>query len=83
MTHLNHDHCKRENICFLAVLLLLPNLRGSPLITEAVLEGRSLYGIRVLSDLSEPKIRDENMTSVLYKDIGLVKCQCGMKRGPK
>jgi hypothetical protein len=35
------------------------------------------YGIQVLSDRSETKIRDSCMTGVVHKDIWLTGCQYG------
>ena len=81
--HLNHDHCERENVYFLAVPLPFQNLRGGPPKTETLLERDDRYGIQILSYISEAKTCDEDATIDLHKDIGLVRCQRGMKLGPK
>ena len=81
MTYLDHDHRKGENVRFLAVFPITPNLGRGPLQlhTEAVLKRRVLHGIQVFGDLCKAEIRDPNVTGVLHQDVELVGCQCGMR----
>ena len=78
MTYLNHHHGERENVGFLAVFQLVPNLRRSPPHGEANLIRDGPRGIRVLSDPSEAKIRDAYVIGIFHKDVGLTKHQYGV-----
>ena len=71
VTHLDHDHRKRENVHFLVVFRLFPNLRRGPPHAEVILARNAPHGIQVPSDLSETKIGDAHMTGVFHQDVGL------------
>ena len=80
--HLDHDHRKREDICFLAVCsLLVQDLRRSPSHSVAMITYGGPYGIQVLSDHSKPKIRDPRATGGICKDVRLAGCQYDGERG--
>ena len=40
----------------------------------------ALYGIQVLGDCGEAKIRDDGVTGVVYENVWLAGCQCGGER---
>ena len=80
MTHLDHDHRKRENVCLLAVFILDQHLWRSPSHGAAILIRSAPYGIWAPGDLREAKIRDVCVAGVFYEDIRLVGYQCVVKQ---
>ena len=77
MTRLDHDHRKSENVRFLTAPPPSQDLWRSPPRGVAAVKRGGRYGIQVLSDGSETKIRDACMTRVVHKDIRLAECQHG------
>jgi len=51
MTYLDHDHCEREDVRFLAAWLLVQNLWRGPSRGVTILTLGAPYGIQVESDL--------------------------------
>ena len=79
VTCLDHDHCERENIRFLAMCPPVQNLWCSPSRGVTMLMRDTLYGIQVSSDRSEAKVCETCMIGVVHKDVWLDVCQCGGK----
>ena len=67
MTHLDHDHRERVNVSFLAIISLYPHLWRDPQIRRAP------RGIQDFGDLGEAKVRDQYVTGIFHKDVGLVR----------
>jgi hypothetical protein len=73
--YLNHDHRESENIRFPAMRPLVQDLwRGPPHSVTMLMRG-TLYGVWVLSDRSEAKVRETCMIRVVHKDVWLHVCQ--------
>ena len=83
VTHLNHNHRERENVRFIAIFPLVPNLRRDPPHREAILNRSTPHRMRVFGDLRETKVRDAYVTRVFHKDVGLVRCKWDMKQDRK
>jgi len=80
VTHLDHDHCERENIPFLAVHSAPSrDLWCGPLHSVIWIIRDTLCRTRALNDRSTTKIHDPCLTSDIHEDIRLEKCQCGGK----
>ena len=78
MTHLDHDHCERENIRFFAVRpLLAQDLRRGPSRGVTPITQGTPYGVLILSDHSKTEIRDLCTTGGIHKDVRLAECQGG------
>ena len=77
VTRLDHDHRKSENVRFLTAPPPNQDLRRSPPRGVVAVKRGGRYGIQVLNDGSETKIRDACMTGVVHKDVRLVECQYG------
>ena len=75
MTRLDHDHRKSENVRFLTAPPPNQDLRRSPPRGVAAVKRGGRYGIQILSDGSEAKIRDACMTRIVHKDVRLAECQ--------
>ena len=69
MAYLNHDHCKSENVRFLAIGPLVQDLWSSPPRGVTMLTRRTTCGIQVLGDRGEAKIRETRMAGVIHKDV--------------
>jgi hypothetical protein len=69
VTYLNHDHRKREDICFLAMRPLTQDLWRGPSCRVTALTRGTLYGIQGFSDRREAKIRNACMAGVVHKYV--------------
>jgi len=83
-SYLNHDHCERENVRFVAVCTLFVQYLGcSPSRSMALIFQDALHVVHssheVLSSSyrSTAKIRDSCVTSVIHEDVRLAMCQSG------
>ena len=77
LTHLDHDHCKRENIRFLAVCpRVVQNFGRSPPRSMPPVIANASNRIEVLSDRRKAKIRDSCMVIGIDEDIRLSACHC-------
>ena len=70
VTHLDHDHRKRENIrCFAIYPLFAEDLRRSPSCGVITVIRSTSDGIWVFSNRGETKICNPRVASGVYKDI--------------
>src|SRR5258708_39709596 len=83
MTHLDHDHRKRENVPFPTVFSPTQDLWCSPALSVTTSSCGIPNGVQVLSDCSKAEVRDAHSTRIIHKDVWLSGCQCGCERGSK
>ena len=79
-THFDHDHRERENIRFLAIFPLVPDLRRGPLKVKVILKRDTPLVVQVPGDHREAKIRDARFTGIFDQDVSLVECQRDVKQ---
>ena len=75
MTHFNHNHRERKNVCFLTKHSLVQDLWRGPPRGVAMLERGALYRTWVSSNFGETKIHNACTTRVIHKDVVLARCQ--------
>ena len=78
VSHFDHDHRERENVCFLAICSLpVQDLWRSK--SNGVAQRDARYGILELTDRPETKICDSCVTGAIHQDVWLDTCQFGRK----
>lgn len=70
-THLYHNHGEREDVRFFTTCATLQDLWRSPSRSVTTRSLGAPYGIRVLGDCSETKVRYLCMTRAIYEDVAL------------
>ena len=69
MTYLNHDHCERENVCFLAIFPTLQDLWRKQVLGSDMPIGGRLSGTHIRSDCSDRGTHNSRATLEIHEDI--------------
>ena len=68
-THLNRDHCERENVCFLINYPTLQDLWRRPLLNSNILVERSWTRVRFCNDRSNTETHNPCAALSIYEDV--------------
>ena len=69
MTHLNHDHCEREHVRFLAIVPTLQDLWRRQVLGSDMPIGGRLSGTHIRSDCSDEETHNSHATLGIHEHI--------------